>query len=118
MGRTPGQGHRHTGGRLRCPGPEAQWREERGRGGAGPGGGSREALLIGVAKYVEARLLRAGRVRQDEGLPHPEGHGELQKGAGPEQGAFSGGLSFLPKAVESPGGLAKPGSDTERLECP
>lgn len=47
----------------------------------------------------------------DEGLPSAEGHGELRKGAGPEQGALSGGLSFLSKAVESPEGLVKLGSD-------
>lgn len=33
------------------------------------------------------------------------------EGGRPERGALSGGLNFLPKAVESPGGLAKPRSD-------
>lgn len=69
-----------------------------------------------------------GEVRVDEGFPNREDCGSwvqgcrgrrgAAEGGRLEQSALSKGLNFLPKAMESPGGLAELGSDMVTLECP
>lgn len=39
-------------------------------------------------------------------------------GAGPEQGALSGGSNFLPEVMGSPAGLAKPGNPVVTFGVP
>lgn len=101
-----------------------EWLEEPGRAGAGTGirehrGAADQAFW--VAKRLEARVLGSGEGRLDEGLPVGEDLGIWARGCRGRRGVVQGGSlewgslsrcsNFLPKAVESPGGLAKPWGD-------